>query len=372
MKKVSHNVLALEGLLLVWALKDIVLSAHGDLFESMMAMLLYLCLKLVYYIFVDRPLGKYVIGGILVYIGLASYFVYPPLAYFIVLNLCQAIILFRQGYLRLALLGLAGVFYLDLAKDTYLMVSMCVFFLVYQGLHQELKHMKSIEARDLKAQALHQLQLEHINARLYEASRDHTLRLEERNTIAQKLHDEMGHVLSGSTLQLEAALLVLDKDQEKSRAMVAKVISNLREGSEEIRLILKAIKPEGVSMNIQKLKTLIASVKDQSGIEVNLFYSNDISQLGLKQWHVVLMNVKEAMTNMMKYAKATECDVRFESLNTMIKVTIQDNGQGCRVLKKGMGLQGMSERMVALKGQLIVDGHQGFSLVMLMPIEKGD
>ncbi len=80
------------------------------------------------------------------------------------------------------------------------------------------------------------------------------------------------------------------------------------------------------------------------------------------------MNIQETMTNMMKYSDASSCKVKFSRLNKMIKVTIEDNGVGCRNIKKGMGLSGIEERMTQLGGKLIVDGSSGFSLTMLLDV----
>ena len=39
----------------------------------------------------------------------------------------------------------------------------------------------------------------------------YTSQLQERNNIAQEIHDKLGHSISGSLMQLEAAKLIMDK-----------------------------------------------------------------------------------------------------------------------------------------------------------------
>ncbi|WP_164958210.1 histidine kinase dimerization/phosphoacceptor domain-containing protein [Clostridium estertheticum] len=67
--------------------------------------------------------------------------------------------------------------------------------------------------------------------------------LEERNKIAQEIHDNIGHTLSGGIMQLEGAKLLLDIDLPKSKSMVQSTINVLREGMDNIRITLKNIKP---------------------------------------------------------------------------------------------------------------------------------
>ncbi|MCG8483876.1 MAG: histidine kinase, partial [Clostridia bacterium] len=207
--------------------------------------------------------------------------------------------------------------------------------------------------------------------KLFELNKENALKIEERNSIAQKLHDELGHTLSGSTMQIEAALMLLDKDEDKSKHMLRTVIRNLREGTDSTRRILRNIKPETASMNIQTIKLLVFETQEKSGISIDLIYDHDIVFLDHTMWYVITINVKEALTNLMKYSQATKCAIKFESLNQRYKVSINDNGIGCQNIKQGMGLSGMEERIHQVGGQLIVDGSDGFSIIMLLPLEKG-
>ena len=67
----------------------------------------------------------------------------------------------------------------------------------------------------------------------------YTARLEERNRLAARIHDKIGHGVSGSVLLLEAALLQLDSAPEKARKSVETAASNLREAVDDIRLSLR-------------------------------------------------------------------------------------------------------------------------------------
>jgi signal transduction histidine kinase len=53
----------------------------------------------------------------------------------------------------------------------------------------------------------------------------------------------------------------------------------------------------------------------------------------------------------------------------MIRVEVKDNGRGVQKITKGLGIIGMEERTAAINGTIIVDGTDGFSVTMLLPVK---
>jgi signal transduction histidine kinase len=264
------------------------------------------------------------------------------------------------------------LFVLDLPVDIFILTNTLIFIAVYISIRSANKITDYQERLEQKNLDNFKLTSQQLNMSIHESNMAHNARLEERNLIAQKLHDELGHTLSGNTMQLEAALLLLSKDQDKADAMIRSVINHLRDGSESIRKILKDIQPEHTSLGVQTIKTMISKVKEKSDVSIDFIYNNEITQLSYNEWQCITVNIQEAMTNMMKYSQATQCIIRFERLNKMFKVIIKDNGIGCKNISKGMGFRGMNQRIASLNGQLILDGSDGFTIIMLLPIEKGN
>lgn len=205
------------------------------------------------------------------------------------------------------------------------------------------------------------------NDKEYEDQIIYTSQLEERNKIAQVLHDKLGHTIAGSTMQLEASKLIMDKDKEKSRGMIENVIKILREGMDEIRITLKDLKPPSEQLGINKVKLLLESTFINTNIEYKLIYYGDLEQISYIEWKVIYDTVKEACTNTLKYAKASSVTASIEVLNKYIKLEVKDNGIGQLIIKKGLGIKGIEERCQNVGGKVIVDGSKGFSLIVLIP-----
>ena len=194
------------------------------------------------------------------------------------------------------------------------------------------------------------------------------LQLEERNKIAQEIHDQIGHNLSGSLMQLEAAKLLLAKDIPKSKLMIQNTIDVLRIGMDNIRITLKNIKPPSEQLGINKLKLLVEEFSFKSDIRTSFLYSGNINKVSARQWKLIYDNINEGLTNAMKYSKATKVTINIVILNKVIKLEVKDDGVGCSTIIKGLGISGMDERVGNEGGKLIVDGSQGFSVISIIPL----
>ncbi len=79
--------------------------------------------------------------------------------------------------------------------------------------------------------------------------------------------------------------------------------------------------------------------------------------------------LQEALTNVAKHTSATQVQVKLNYENALIKLSVEDNGQGFdpRLQSRstrhrsfsGLGLLGMHERLAQLRGQLVIDSQPG-------------
>lgn len=215
---------------------------------------------------------------------------------------------------------------------------------------------------------------DYLNSRLsigeeYETQVKYLSQLEERNNLAQEIHDKVGHTIAGSLIQLEAASLIIRQDAEKAKTMVDKAINHLKEGMESIRSALRSIKPPAEQLGINRLKKMLDEFTLQSMINTEFAFSGKLEVISHSQWSVIADNLGEALTNAMKHSGASKVRVELNVLNKLIKVEIKDNGKGAAIQKRGLGISGMEERTDKIGGKLVVDGSNGFSVIMLLPVE---
>ena len=191
--------------------------------------------------------------------------------------------------------------------------------------------------------------------------------LEGRSKLAQTLHDKLGHNINGSIYQLEAIKVILDKDPDKSKAMLQGVIDQMRGGMDEIRAILRKERPEKKEQSMLQLYKLCEDCNEK-GVEMELNTSGDMSLISEANWEIILDNAFEAVTNSMKYSKCTRILLSIIVMNKMVRCSIADNGIGCRQLKDGMGISGMRSRVRGAGGTLSFETENGFTVNMLLPM----
>jgi len=333
-----------------------------------LAALVYACLKLVFYILYDNKINKNLSVATLIFVSVLTWFFYPFVLFFPLCLNQTNIFTLKKGWG----ISFVSLLWLFIIPSDYVIIFLLGFgfstILVYMQKEQSdqiILYEEKLEAL-LKKQAKMKEQIETFSQVTENIT--YQSQLEERNKLSQALHDEMGHTLSGNILRLEAIKLVIEKNTQRSKTMLQEVIDNLRKGMDSIRSILKAVKPEISTVNIANLKLVIDNVKKQSGINIHLKYNSDVDVINQSMWQAIMPNIKEALTNMMKYSKADSCQIEFIKLNKLYRVTVKDNGVGCSSMIKGLGMAGIEERMTLIDGNAIFDSSSGFSVTMIFPI----
>lgn len=188
----------------------------------------------------------------------------------------------------------------------------------------------------------------------------------ERNQLAQKLHDKIGHLLAGNVMQLEVIKLIIGKEEEKGLKLLESVINELRGGMDEIRLTLKNLKPVASESGLSRIKELLEDFKEKSNIPSDLIYKGDLERIGLDIWIAIEDNLKETLTNFMKYSSGSHFIVHIEVMHQVIKISFRDNGLVEPPIVYGLGLRGIEERTLGVGGRLILNTDKGFETIMLI------
>jgi signal transduction histidine kinase len=158
-------------------------------------------------------------------------------------------------------------------------------------------------------------------------STEHVSRLEERNRLAARIHDEIGHGMSGSILLLEGASSVMDSDPEKARDTIHKVTENLRDSVEEIRKVLREERSAGAEISLARIENeLTAFEANHPNLKTNFVSEGDMGDVNGAVWTCVYENMIEALTNMLKHSAATLFTVSMKNSGGLLRVEFFDNG----------------------------------------------
>lgn len=178
-----------------------------------------------------------------------------------------------------------------------------------------------------------------------------TASLEERNRIAARIHDEIGHGISGSIILLEAAMLQMNNNHEKAAKSVEKAIVNLRESVDEIRTALREERTDKSLLGINDINAILEEFKVKYNISTKLKTTGDLKNISIDIWACIHDNLKECLTNILKHSNATEFVLSIQVFNKIIKVEYKDNGKSDKEFEKHLGLEAIEERTANCKGR---------------------
>ncbi len=186
----------------------------------------------------------------------------------------------------------------------------------------------------------------------------------ERNRLARELHDTLAHTLSGLTVQLEAIHTVLETDQEDVQEMLEKALFGARNGLEETRRALKALRAEpledlGLKLALQNLA---ANTKARTRLDIHLNIANGGPAFTQEEEQMIYRITQEALENITHHAKAKNIWLTLSHQSGKSVLTIRDDGTGfdmAMLNKKNdrLGLKGMRERAEMLNASLDIDSQ---------------
>ena len=253
----------------------------------------------------------------------------------------------------------------DFKNGSIILVIMLFFILIYEIQAKKIKKLDGIQEEQRKL--IYNLQKKIAEERDIQEQILHTARLEERNKISSRLHDKIGHTISGTLLQLEASKFILDKDKEKGFSMLDSCIENLRKGMDEIRMTLRNINPTEEELGINRIRKILDEKINGTKIKGKVTYTGNLEKISASLWMVFMHIITELTTNSIKYSNGDLIEIKIEILNKLIKLEVKDNGFGCKKIKKGIGLRNIEENVSDLKGKIIINNEDGFDVIILIP-----
>jgi two-component system sensor histidine kinase UhpB len=173
----------------------------------------------------------------------------------------------------------------------------------------------------------------------------------ERLRIARGLHDEVGQVLTGVLLQLDA-VGPGDEVEETKQAV--------RQALEEVRRIAQELRPEMLEHLglVSALTELTRKFADQSGIDVSRRFAARLPQLSDEAEIAIYRVAQESLTNVARHAGASHVEVALESGADSVVLRVVDDGRGLPGLPTPVnghgGLRGMRERALLVGGALAI------------------
>lgn len=184
--------------------------------------------------------------------------------------------------------------------------------------------------------------------------------LAERERIARDLHDLLGHTLSLITLKAELAAKLVPRDRVEAEREIREVEAISRQALGEVRSAVRGYRRLSLGAELSKAKVALGS----AGVDVDVDTGPYALDDGVES--AVALALREAVTNVVRHARAERCRIRIEQRDGRFCLEVADDGCG-GTAPDGAGLSGMRERLADLGGRVDRLDDRGTRLVVEVP-----
>lgn len=180
--------------------------------------------------------------------------------------------------------------------------------------------------------------------------------LQERNRIAREIHDNVGHLLTRSILQL-AALKTINKEETLTPHFDT-LNDTLNQAMTSIRNSVHDLHNESIDLQ----SAINDMTKNITDFTVSFDYSIT-TQLKMETKYEFLAIIKEALNNAVKYSNGDRIKIVLREHPAFYQLLIEDNGTNGNVdTSKGIGLKNITARVENLKGTMKISTNNNFRI----------
>lgn len=211
--------------------------------------------------------------------------------------------------------------------------------------------------------------------RLRSRDREHAI-ADERNLLAQELHDSIAQALSFLNIQVKLLQGAMDhgRSQEAQKAL-DQIREGVKESYEDVRELLLHFRTRaGAAADLDAaIRNAVDHFELQTGIPVSFLSGGKRAPLEPDKQLQVLHIIQESLSNIRKHAQASKVDIGVERSAEETVITVRDDGIGfdpAGVSASGghVGLKIMTERASRVGAKCLVDSRPGLGTTVTLAV----
>ena len=206
------------------------------------------------------------------------------------------------------------------------------------------------------------------------ASHLQEIREEERAVIAREIHDELGQQITGLKMDVSWISKRLQSEEKTIHLKIKSILELLDETVKTIRKIATELRPS-ILDDLGLIDALQwYSLEFEKRYKIPVSFQTAMDELSItKNASIGLFRIyQESLTNVARHSGATFVNSRISINNSVIELTIEDNGKGFDATqinkKKTLGLLGMKERTIMLGGNYIINSEPGKGTAVIVSV----
>jgi signal transduction histidine kinase len=189
----------------------------------------------------------------------------------------------------------------------------------------------------------------------------------ERRRIERDLHDGAQQRMVAVAVTLGLAEAQLASDPSQAARLIAQAREEAQLAVKELRELARGIHP--ALLSDRGLGAALEALASRAPIPVTV---SGVPEAPLREpvEAAAYFITAEALTNVAKYARASEASVELATEDDCLRVSVRDDGVGGADPSTGSGLRGLCDRVEALDGRLEIESPpgSGTTLTVKLPL----
>lgn len=146
------------------------------------------------------------------------------------------------------------------------------------------------------------------------------------------------------------------------------------DGIQTMRKIIRDLRPEVLDTLglIDGIRWQADEFQKRTGIQCSVKLPEQDPTFESKVSTTIFRILQEALTNVVRHARATEVRVILQHTNDLLTLEVADNGKGISEIEKNkvesFGLLGIRERARSIGGSMTINGEQGKGTVLRISV----
>ncbi len=190
-----------------------------------------------------------------------------------------------------------------------------------------------------------------------------------RARLARDMHDEIGSNLAGIAVISETSAMQEDATAEDWRE-INRIAHETTDAMREVLWLVGARQESGIDL-VEHLQRVAKRLLPNHEVTWKILATDLPAAWPVESRRHVFLFFKEALTNVLRHAKANKVDLSAQVIGSAFELIIQDNGRGFDTAKPshGMGIINLRERAKQLRGTVSIhSSDQGTTLTLRVPL----
>ena len=257
-----------------------------------------------------------------------------------------------------------------------IMSTMIAFFIIRSLRASEVANQRNLEVMR-ETQLSERIQYEQLRSELLH--RTVKAQESERQRIAHELHDETGQTLTGLGMGLRALTENIQNEPQRAIQQARQLENLTAHGIEELQRMVAGLHPPQLDDLglLAALRWYADEMSQHYPIKISIKATGIDRQLPQDVRTVYFRISQEAITNVIRHAKANKVSIELACDEKSCYLRIEDDGCGFQVeetlkdtTKPHWGLLGMQERAALIQANLIIESGSGFGTLVLVEWER--